>query len=359
MNIVQATRSYEAWLASQTTLVKADLRLKHRQMAKGVFPFLRATFYRWGMLWSDRCAEFARAPRVLAVGDLHIENFGTWRDSEGRLVWGINDFDEAATLPYLSDLVRLAASARLAIEAGHLSLKRKQACEAILEGYRESMKEEGRPFVLEEENRWLRDMATGRLRDPAHFWKEMGQLKEMPRGIPADAREALEGSLPRPDLEYRVVRRVAGLGSLGRMRVVALADHNGGRIAREAKALVPSAVYWTDGRRGEILYTTILSGAVRAADPLVRVSGKWIIRRLSPHCTRVELSALPRGRDEQRLLFAMGWETANIHLGSRRAVREVCRHLNRLTGKVFSTAAKNGAEALRRDWQVWTESGAA
>jgi len=36
---------------------------------------------------------------VLAVGDLHVENFGTWRDAEGRLIWGVNDFDEAWRLP--------------------------------------------------------------------------------------------------------------------------------------------------------------------------------------------------------------------------------------------------------------------
>ena len=48
---------------------------------------------------------------MLAVGDLHVENFGTWRDADGRLCWGINDFDEADRLPYTNDLVRLAASA--------------------------------------------------------------------------------------------------------------------------------------------------------------------------------------------------------------------------------------------------------
>ncbi len=54
------------------------------------------------------------APQVLAVGDMHLENFGTWRDADGRLVWGVNDFDEAAVMPYPLDLVRLAASIRLA-----------------------------------------------------------------------------------------------------------------------------------------------------------------------------------------------------------------------------------------------------
>ena len=159
MNIVKATRYFEEWLGRQTTLVKSDLRLKHLRMAESPFPFFRATFYRWMQLWPEICHDLAKAPRVLAVGDLHVENFGTWRDIEGRLVWGINDFDEAAVLPYTIDLVRLATSAILAADEGHLALKAKQACSAILEGYKESLAANGRPFVLEEEHTWLRQIA--------------------------------------------------------------------------------------------------------------------------------------------------------------------------------------------------------
>ena len=92
MNIQTATQNYEAWLGERTTLVKADLEFKHAQMATGVFPFLRSTFYRWAQVYPEVCPELAKAPAVLAVGDLHIENFGTWRDAEGRLIWGVNDF---------------------------------------------------------------------------------------------------------------------------------------------------------------------------------------------------------------------------------------------------------------------------
>ena len=95
MNCKQATESYETWLAKRTRIVKADLRLKHQQMSADIFSFMRATFYRWLELSSEACADLVSAPVVLAVGDLHVENFGTWRDQEGRLVWGVNDFDEA------------------------------------------------------------------------------------------------------------------------------------------------------------------------------------------------------------------------------------------------------------------------
>src|SRR6266576_4873883 len=133
IGIVEATARYEAWLAERVPLVKADLAHKHRAMSAGIFPFLRATFYRWATRWRALAGDVAAAPTVLAVGDLHVENFGTWRDAEGRLVWGVNDFDEAWPLPYTNDLVRLATSALVAREGGHLSLKAKDACAVILD----------------------------------------------------------------------------------------------------------------------------------------------------------------------------------------------------------------------------------
>ena len=115
-NIVESTRAFEAWTRKRTDVSKRRLKKKHREMAAGAFPFLRATFYRWVEQWPKTCPRLAsrREDVLLAVGDLHVENFGVWRDSRGRLVWGINDFDEACELPFTSDLVRLATSAMLA-----------------------------------------------------------------------------------------------------------------------------------------------------------------------------------------------------------------------------------------------------
>ena len=358
MNIVKATRLFEEWLGQHTQLVKPDLSLKHQRMAESPFPFFRATFYRWMQVWAEVCPDLTRAPQVLAVGDLHLENFGTWRDLEGRLVWGVNDFDEAALLPYTIDLVRLATSALLAIDEGHLALRPKDACAAILDGYRESLVEGGRPFVLEEENNWLRLIATGELRDPVHFWRQMDSLPRLKGTLSASAQEALEHLMPEKDLTYRTVRRVAGLGSLGHVRLVAIAQCHGARIAREAKALVPSSVHWANGAKGpaEILYQAIMGSAVRCPDPFVQLRGRWIVRRLSPHCSRVELAVLPKARDELRLLHAMGWETANIHLGSRDARKYICRHLDRMKPVFLSSASKDMAKVIAHDWHCWKKS---
>ena len=126
------------------------------------------------------CPELARAPHVLAVGDLHVENFGTWRDIDGRLIWGVNDFDEAFPLSYANDLVRLVVSAELAAETGHIPLKPLEICEAVLEGYRESLDQHGLPFVLGEDHTWLRKIAEDELRDPStsgQRWMLFAKLK--------------------------------------------------------------------------------------------------------------------------------------------------------------------------------------
>src|SRR6185369_5534324 len=99
MTIAQATVSYERWLGRFMRLGTRDLRRKHGEMAEARLPFLRATFYRWCQLWLAHAGKARRASAVLAIGDLHVENFGTWRDVEGRLVWGANDFDEVARMP--------------------------------------------------------------------------------------------------------------------------------------------------------------------------------------------------------------------------------------------------------------------
>ena len=84
-DIGEATERYEEWLRREIVVVQDDLDTKHQLMAQDAFTFLRATYYRWTTLWPERCGPLADAPRVLAVGDLHTETFGTWRDADGRL----------------------------------------------------------------------------------------------------------------------------------------------------------------------------------------------------------------------------------------------------------------------------------
>ncbi len=355
MNIQKSTERYETWLARRLALIPADLDLKHQRMEESPFSFLRATFYRWVQQWPEICADLAKAPSVLSVGDLHVENFGTWRDAEGRLIWGINDFDEAYPMPYTNDLVRLATSALLAARGNHLALNEDDACSAILDGYQETMTQGGRPFVLAEDHRWLRDAAMGNLRDPVAFWKKLDDLTTIAEKVDPIVTAALEQWLPEKGLSYRVAHRIAGLGSLGRQRYVAVADWRGGRVAREAKALTVSACLWEqdDKTRADVLYQKILETSVRVLDPWVRLSGSWIVRRLAPDCSRVELAILPKERDEEKLLQAMGQETANVHAGDGAIKAAILQDLKHQHSHWLHKAAEAMADCTEDDWKKW------
>ncbi|HWW03516.1 MAG TPA: DUF2252 family protein [Candidatus Acidoferrum sp.] len=354
-NIHQATSAYESWLGRQMPLLPADLKLKHSRMAESPFAFLRATFYRWRQLWPRLCPELMSSPEVLGVGDLHVENFGTWRDAEGRLVWGVNDFDEACRLPYPNDLVRLAVSAQLAARENQRLAGDEEICETLLAGYAEAMQSGGRPFVLAERHHWLREMAISELRDPIRFWGKLNQWPSVGQAVPAEVRAALRRAMPEAGLPLRVVHRQAGLGSLGRRRFTALAEWCGGLVAREAKELAPSAWNWEAKQNGKspLLYAKAIQQAVRVADPFVGFQKQWLLRRLAPDCSRIELASLLAAKDVLKLLQGMGWETANVHLGDRKAVAALRKELRTLPASWLRKASAAMLKATLADWENW------
>ncbi len=355
MNIQTATAQYESWLSRHIPLIETDLNAKHAVMAQDVYSFLRATFYRWVQRWPQVCPETVDAPQVLAVGDLHVENFGTWRDAEGRLAWGINDFDEAHPMPYTLDLVRLAASAVLAIMDKHLALEPALACDMILEGYTRCINDTGAPFVFAERHRSLREMLHYRLSLAENFWHKLDAIPVIPDDLPEHIKALFSRTLPEPNLPYRVIHRAAGLGSLGRQRFTAIADWRGGRIARETKPLVPSAYEWEGETKAstQIYYADISAQAVRVPDPFLVVDESWVVRRIAPDCSRIELADLPRERSEEKLLRAMGAETANIHQGSRSMLEAVRADLKQRPAQWLYRAATAMVRDTQADFEAW------
>jgi hypothetical protein len=191
---------------------------------------------------------------------------------------------------------------------------------------------------------------------PADFWKKLDALPAVRKETPAGARRALEKMLPQPRLSYRVVRRTAGIGSLGHPRYVAIADWNGGQIALEAKAAVRSCFAWAASDRAqEILYPKILERAIRCPDPLVRMQHGWLVRRLAPDSSPIDIESLGKYKDVDRLLHAMGWETANIHLGSR-AGRRILPDLRKRPAAWLRSAVRDMTKAVTSDWKDWRET---
>ncbi|GAA4571166.1 DUF2252 domain-containing protein [Micromonospora coerulea] len=95
----------------------AAFRRKFRKMAASPFAFYRGSA---SLFYADQRAGFAddrfldeRTSRVWIHGDLHAENFGTYMNASGQLVFNVNDFDEAYVGPFSWDLKRFAASVAL------------------------------------------------------------------------------------------------------------------------------------------------------------------------------------------------------------------------------------------------------
>ena len=151
-SFVDVNEAYETWLRSQCEVDETALMLKHCRMRESAFVFLRATFFRWAAEIENVLPELAAAQPVLSVGDAHVQNFGIWHDKEGRLVWGFNDFDDAAVAPYPIDLVRLATSAILSERS---TLGRSEICDEINNAYLDRITRP-RPYVLNEKHWWLR-----------------------------------------------------------------------------------------------------------------------------------------------------------------------------------------------------------
>lgn len=353
-----ANKKYETWLKGQVNVVKGDLAHKHEIMSASPFIFLRGTFFRWAEIFPLIVPQVNEAPILPAIGDLHIENFGTWRDHEGRLAWGCNDFDESFPMPYTVDPVRLATSALFAIKESRLSLDARDVCKIITRSYSETLADGGAPIVLAEDHQELGKMARSRLKDPPRFYKRLSRQTQSRTAVPADALEALLSICPEKDMELHFYHRTAGVGSLGRERFLILTQYNGGLIARECKNALPSAWGYAhpDAVKdpSHIYLGDLVAGCKRSPDPFYGVHGKWIRRRLAPDCTRIELADLPFARDEETLISSMGIEMANVHLSSPKVVDDVLRDLaKRPKGWLFS-AASDMYEATVKDWKTFT-----
>jgi hypothetical protein len=358
MGILAANRKYEAWLTAQLKgeIVKPDLARKHKKMKDSAFSFLRATYWRWAETILDVCPDAATAPAVLAVGDIHLENFGTWRDREGRVVWGINDYDEAAEMPYVLDVIRLATSAVLA--AGSDPLSPRAICANVLGGYARGI-EQPKACILDRDHLKMRKKFVVSETERAKFWSKIGtqhtqaiadKKKPKPRW-----RKLFAAALSEP-MSLVYWPRTAGTGSLGRPRWIAYGIWRNGPLLREGKALAASGWIRAHGGPTAFRLNEIAGGEHRSPDPWYDVSGTLLVRRLSPNNHKIDLAAQP-GLLNPDILWAMGRDLAAAHMsepGRRSAVK---KHLAAMEKSWFRDCVENAAKAVSGEYAEWTKSG--
>jgi hypothetical protein len=373
MPIRGANQAYEKWLRAQLgdDVVEGDLVRKQRKMADSAFGFLRATYWRWAETILEVCPDLAEAPPALAVGDVHLENFGTWRDVEGRIVWGVNDFDEAAEMPYVLDLVRLGTSAVLADSPECPALE--EVCSHLVEGY-ESGLEAPDAFVLDRQHMWMRTKFVVSEAQRAEFWRKLGEKHEEAKAIARKAKvkakgrlfdppkrfvKALAAALPEPEIALTYWPRTAGTGSLGRPRWIGFATWRGAPLLREAKALVPSGWTRATGNGSQrVRLNDIAQGRFRSPDPWYRASGNVLVRRLSPNNRKLEIgdridASILLHPD---MLWAMGRDLAAIHVGVRDRRDAIKADLDKRKKRWIRANVEAAAEFVRGEYEEWKMS---
>src|SRR5690349_23275250 len=136
----------------------ALLSRKYKAMATDPFRFLRGACHLFYEDW-PKDTPLNAAPLAWSSGDLHLENFGSYKGQNRIAYFDISDFDEAALAPCTWDIARLSTS--ILVAARSLKLDEQQAlslCQGYLDAYAETLAL-GHPRMLD------RADATGMVRD--------------------------------------------------------------------------------------------------------------------------------------------------------------------------------------------------
>lgn len=121
-------------------LLQDMVQLKYKAMKENAFRFYRGTCH---LFYEDICQakEFPTSPIVWVSGDLHLENFGSYKGNNRLVYFDLNDFDESMLAPLNWELARILTSIYVAFNT--LKLKNTLADEMaalFLNKYTETLK---------------------------------------------------------------------------------------------------------------------------------------------------------------------------------------------------------------------------
>ncbi len=312
------------------------LRLKYARMRRSPFAFLRGTCH---LFYEDlsRSGIFKSAPPAWSCGDLHLENFGSYKADNGLVYFDINDFDEAALAPVTWDLVRLLTSLRLG--ADYLKVDAAVAanlCRRFIEAYAAAL-DRAKAYWVERDTaqglvRTLLEGARDRRRST--FLDVRTERSGKKRLLRVDGSKALPASAaqraavtafmnlfaksqPEPAF-YEVIdvaRRIAGTGSLGLDRFVILVRGKGspdGNQLLDLKAAAPSAMApflktaqprWpTEAHRIVGAQVRLQAVPIAFLHPVMFAESPYVLRDLQPSEDRVALGHSARSAADARLL---------------------------------------------------------
>jgi uncharacterized protein (DUF2252 family) len=307
------------------------LTLKLAAIAAEPFAFFRGTNHLYAASLQDDIG--LGAPHTYVCGDLHVENFGSFKGDNGLVYFDLNDFDDALVAPFTVDAVRMLSSVLVAAHQYGLSeADARVACANMLGEYTHTLRT-GKP-------RWIeRATATGLVATL------LRQVKRRRRGSLLASRTTLRGGRRRLNLDRHAMRadraqreraahilavysqqdhhghrfvaedaarRVAGVGSLGLERYVVLAHDMQTPTSRrlvDIKRAAPSAwvdmahhqPHWGSDAQRVVTSQQIMQAASPALLSYVALgrSESFVVKSLQPTTDRVDLAHC---RDKTALL---------------------------------------------------------
>ncbi len=314
------------------------LRLKYLAMRSSPTAFLRGTC----RLFYDRLPRdgvFASVPLVWVCGDLHLENFGSYKGEDRLSYFDINDFDESVLAPASWDLVRFLTSVWLGSES--LSLSNDQArtlCQAFLDAYAAALGI-GKAYSVQRDTAQglVRELLDGlRDRPRAAFLEKRTTLKGRTRVLRVDGNKALPASASEralvtsfmaefskgqadPDF-FRVLdvaRRIAGTASLGIERYVILVEGKGSPDSNhllDLKQALPSSLapylrvqqpqWQTEAHRIVALQRRLQAVPMAFLQPVLVGGTPFVLRGVQPTEDRIALDRPGQTLDELSDLIA-------------------------------------------------------
>lgn len=327
------------------------LALKYRAMQGSPFAFLRGTCH----LFYDRLPRggvFKTAPLVWVCGDLHFENFGSYKGDNRLVYFDVNDFDESALAPASWDLVRFLTSLRVGAETLSMSdAKARALCQTFLDSYGSALTL-GKSYWVERETArgLVRELLDG-LRDRTRpgFLDSRTAIKRGKRVLHVDGKKALPASdaqraaisefmhefakgQPNPDFYtvLDVARRIAGTGSLGVDRYAILVRGKGspdGNYLLDLKQALPSSLLprlkvpqprWkTQAHRVVALQRREQAVSSAFLQPVLVGETPYVLRALQPSEDRVTLTRSGGASAElEQVIVTMGHIVAWAQLRS-------------------------------------------
>jgi len=327
------------------------LAMKYRAMRASPFAFLRGACH----LFYDRLPRggvFKSTPPVWVCGDLHLENFGSYKGDNRLVYFDLNDFDESALAPASWDLVRFLTSLRVGAEGLSIVESRVQGlCQSFLDAYASSLTS-GKAYWVE------RDTAQGLVRTLLDGLRERPRaglldartvVKHRRRLLRVDGKKALpvsaaqraavtrfmqEFAKTRAQPEFftvlDVARRIAGTGSLGVDRYAILVEGKGspdGNYLLDLKQALPSSLLpdlklaqpkWAnEAVRVVAIQRRMQAVSMAFLQPVLFGENPCVLRALQPSEDRVALSGAHQAAgDLDHLVRAMGQLVAWAQLRS-------------------------------------------